>query len=109
MRNRSGAGFGRRVDLPVRWASLATTGEDPGTTPSARTGVRYQALEEDLRRARTERRGGLLADVASTALYAPWAAHSTWDPGDCRPAAARLAQLARQRRYRHRSSGVQEP
>jgi hypothetical protein len=97
------------LDLPVRWALLATTGQDPGPVPTARPGARYQALEEDLRRARVERRGGLLGDLASTALYAPWAAHSTWDTGDLRPAADRLWHLARSRWHRRRSSGGQLP
>jgi thymidylate kinase/predicted ATP-grasp superfamily ATP-dependent carboligase len=93
------------LDLPVRWALLAATGEDDGRIRTAPAGVRYQALEEDLRRARVERRGGLLADLAGTALYAPRAAHSTWAAGDPRPTAARLTQLARSRRHRHGEEG----
>jgi predicted ATP-grasp superfamily ATP-dependent carboligase len=85
------------LDLPVRWARLATGEPDPQAVPVARTGVRYQALEEDLRRARIERRAGLLADVVGTAVYAVGAAHSTWVPDDPRPALARVRELARQR------------
>lgn len=93
------------LDLPVRWARLVRSGDDGRKSRPARTGVRYQALEEDVRRALVERRGGALADLIGTALYAPGAAHSTWDARDPRPAVARITQLARQRWHRRRSSG----
>lgn len=81
------------LDLPAQWAALAR-GADVEQQPPARIGVRYQALEEDLLRARRDRQGGLLEDLTDTARYAPGASHTTWDRSDRRPAAARLATLA---------------
>ena len=82
------------LDLPVLGARLAV-GEQPVPRPPlrARPGMRYQALEEDLRRARVERRHGLLRDVAGTLAFAVGATHSTLNPHDPRPAVARVRQL----------------
>jgi predicted ATP-grasp superfamily ATP-dependent carboligase len=57
------------------WARLATERPVPREADAA-AGVRYQWLEGDLRRACSERRGGLLADVADCLGRAPGAAHS---------------------------------
>ena len=69
-------------DLPVLWARAAL---DPSTSPgepvTGTPGVRYQSLEEDLRRAVVERRGGLSRDVTDTLRTARGAVHSTWSAG----------------------------
>jgi len=83
------------VNHPVLWARLALS-LPPGPLPPARLGVRYQILEEDLRRAVVERRGGLLPDVAGCLRYAPGAAHATWSLRDPAPAAHRAWLHARQ-------------
>lgn len=53
--------------------------------PDARPGVRFLWTAGDLRRATVERRGGLLADVASTLRWFPGATTSVWDRSDPRP------------------------
>ncbi len=86
------------LDLPVQWVGLALPGSvstDLTMPVRGRPGVRYQALEEDLRRARTERRGGLFLDVMSCLGYAVKATHSTWNPADPRPALSRVGELLR--------------
>jgi predicted ATP-grasp superfamily ATP-dependent carboligase len=88
------------LDLPATWATLALTGADAAGSAlptRGRPGVRYQSLEEDLRRARLERRGGLLGDVAGTLGYAARAVHSTWDRTDPMPAVSRLGELLSRR------------
>ncbi|SET55051.1 ATP-grasp domain-containing protein [Geodermatophilus poikilotrophus] len=83
-------------DLPVLWARAAL---DPSTSPgeplTGTPGVRYQSLEEDLRRAVVERRGGLVRDVTDTLRTARGAVHSTWSADDPRPALRRSRQLLR--------------
>ena len=90
------------LELPVAWTRLATGCGSPDSVPPThgRPGVRYQALEEDLRRARAERRGGLLRDVIGTLAHARTAVHSTWDRSDPRPAVARVMSLASRRTRR---------
>lgn len=83
------------VNHPVLWARLALS-LPTGPLPPARLGVRYQILEEDLRRAFVERRGGLLRDVAGCLRYAPGAAHATWSLQDPAPAAHRALLHGRQ-------------
>lgn len=73
------------VDVATLWAGLAV-GERPVPLPQARPGVRFSALALDLRRAMTERRGGLARDVAETLSSARGAVHAVWDPADPRPA-----------------------
>jgi predicted ATP-grasp superfamily ATP-dependent carboligase len=87
------------LDLPAWWADLAT-GRTPPSGVVGRPGRRYQALEEDLRRARAERRGGLARDLAGTVLTAARSTHSTWDRRDLRPAVARALHLLGQQRRR---------
>ena len=81
------------VNLPAIWAELAL-GWRPAETVLARPGARFQGLLTDLRRARRERRGGLLRDVLDTAAYAPRAAHSCLSVRDPRPVAYELRRLA---------------
>ena len=79
------------ANLPHTWAALAT-GRD--VTPSrARPGVAYQWLEGDLRRALTERRGGVARDVVATVVAGVGASHSLWDASDPGPALLRLRRL----------------
>ncbi len=84
------------VNLPAIWADLAL-GRPPAEPVLARSGARFQGLQTDLRRARTERRGGLLRDVLDTFAYAPRSAHSCLSLRDPRPVAYQLRQLARGR------------
>lgn len=82
------------VDLPAAWLDVAL--DRPAAPPrTARVGARFQALEEDLRRARRERRGGLLRDVGRTLAYAPGATHVSWCPADPQPGLATAARIGR--------------
>jgi predicted ATP-grasp superfamily ATP-dependent carboligase len=72
-------------NLPAIWAAIAT-GRRPPVVLLPRTGVRYQWLENDLRRALRERRGGLLRDVLDTFGYARKAVHGLWQLRDPLPA-----------------------
>ncbi len=92
------------LDLPVWWTLLAT-GSTVEVQPPAAVGVRYSALEHDLQRARTERRGGLLADLADSLRAARGAAHSTWDRHDLRPSADRVVHLAAELAQRRAGRG----
>lgn len=85
------------VNLPAIWADLAL-GRPPPEPVLARPGARFQGLLTDLRRARRERRGGLLRDVLDTAVYAPRAAHSCLSVRDPRPVAYELRRLAHELR-----------
>jgi|NGEPerStandDraft_6_1074524.scaffolds.fasta_scaffold21420_3 predicted ATP-grasp superfamily ATP-dependent carboligase len=82
------------LDLPVRWAELALGGETGGPS-TARLGVRYQSLEEDVRRAGVQRSGGLIRDLAETLRYASGATHSTWSVADPRPGLRRSRAVVR--------------
>ncbi|WDF33064.1 hypothetical protein PTW37_14615 [Arthrobacter agilis] len=78
------------------WGEL-TLGLEPPALPDATPGKRYSWFAGDLRRARRERRGGLVRDVADTLRWSLTARHSTWDVTDPRPSVA-LA-LGRLRRH----------
>jgi predicted ATP-grasp superfamily ATP-dependent carboligase len=65
------------------WARAALGGALPDL-PDAAPGLRYTWLAGDLRRARVERRGGLVADLRETLAWSRTAQHSVWalrDPG----------------------------
>ncbi len=82
------------ANLPAIWAALAT-----GRTPpraETRAGTTFQWLEGDFRRALSERRGGLLADLWSSATYARGAAKAVWSVRDPAPMGKRLGRLPRQ-------------
>lgn len=53
--------------------------------PDGRTGLRYAWWAGDLRRARVERRGGLVSDVAGTLRWGLGARHSVWSARDLGP------------------------
>ena len=92
------------ADLPAIWAECAT-GSPPATRATARPGVRFHALENDLVRARSRREGGLLRDVTRTLLFAPGAVHTLWSIRDPLPAArwsvSLSGRLARKMAKRH--------
>jgi len=81
------------VDLPDRWLRDAL---DLPATPyaEARTGVTYQAREQDLRRALAARSPSLAADVLDTLRVRPDAGQ-VWAPHDRGPLLAFAGQLAR--------------
>ncbi|WP_253904236.1 ATP-grasp domain-containing protein [Arthrobacter sp. Br18] len=84
-----------RPGLTDAWGRLAM-GESVDHLDDAETGVRYTWLAGDLRRARVERRGGLVADVVNTLGWSRGAQHSIWDRRDLGPtlslAAGRFAR-----------------
>jgi predicted ATP-grasp superfamily ATP-dependent carboligase len=82
------------ADFPALWVRDAL-GEPVGGPLLARPGVRFHALEEDLRRARRERRGGLARDLVRTLAAVPRSAHTTLAVSDPWPAMRRAARLAR--------------
>ena len=83
------------ANLPAVWAAAAT-GRPLPRSRTAAPGVRYQWLESDLRRAFSERRGGLAPDLAGTLRTAlPPTAHSITSRRDLRPVGRALGSLAR--------------
>jgi hypothetical protein len=62
------------------------TGGIAADTRLPAVGVRYQWLEGDLRRAVSEKRGGLGRDIAGCLWYALKAKHSIWSARDPLPA-----------------------
>ena len=74
------------------WAAIAV-GIEPPPSSEARTGVRFQWLEGDLRRAVIERRGGLVRDVAGCLAYAPGAKHTLLKAGDPWPMVRFIVRL----------------
>lgn len=82
-------------NLPAIWAASAT-GQTPPPGGDAPPGYRYQSLDSDLRRARAERRGGLLRDVRGCLQYASRAdAQDLWDRRDPFPLLRQNASIAR--------------
>jgi predicted ATP-grasp superfamily ATP-dependent carboligase len=75
------------VNLPAIWAASALGDVVPAV--AAKTGVRYQRLEDDLKRAL---RAGP-ADVVATVATAFVSTHGVWSPRDPRPAFRRLRQV----------------
>ena len=76
------AAYAAGVNVPDLWARIGL-GESVGELAIGRPGVRFEAFEDDVERAREERRGGLardLADVAWSALRAPQWRHALRDP-----------------------------
>jgi predicted ATP-grasp superfamily ATP-dependent carboligase len=95
--------------LPDLWARVAA-GRPVGPVPDVRTGVRYQWLWGDLRRAVKEGRGGRAADVLGCLAYARGATHGIWSAQDPWPAVRswqrQARQLVRPRRAGPRPSGT---
>jgi predicted ATP-grasp superfamily ATP-dependent carboligase len=96
--------------LPDLWARVAA-GRPIGAPPVVTTGVRYQWLWGDLRRAAKEGRGGRVADLLGCLAYARGASHGIWSAQDPWPAirswqrnlrqlAHRMPKAARPRRER---------
>jgi predicted ATP-grasp superfamily ATP-dependent carboligase len=83
------------VNFPAIWACMVTGRPLPAPGP-VKVGVRFQWLEGDLRRALTQRRGGLLHDVVDCLSYAPGAVHTLWRTDDPIPAARLGVQVAHQ-------------
>lgn len=67
-----------------RWLREAVGDDAPAAAPQARVGLRYQNRADDLRRARKERRGSLLRDVADTLTCRP-DSFLVWDRRDPAP------------------------
>lgn len=78
------------------WAELALGGPAP-TLPDARPGRRYSWLAGDLRRARVERRNGMLRDVVTSLRWALTAQHSTLSLRDPLPSLALARGRVRRR------------
>lgn len=77
-------------NLPDAWGRQVL-GRPVPELPDARPGVRYLWLGGDLRRARVERRGGLLRDVGSSLSWALFGTTSVWDRRDPSPTVAQIA------------------
>ena len=112
---RYGASFDQYIvagsNFPAICACLATGRPLPPVRP-VRTGVRFQWLEGDLRRAWRQRRGGLLRDVLDCLSYSRGAVHTLWRRDDPMPAARFGARLAREiigKLSRGRVRGASEP
>ena len=73
-----------RPGLVAAWAESVLGSKSPDLG-DARIGARYSWVAGDLRRARIERRGGLLRDLVDTLQWSARARHSIWDPQDIRP------------------------
>lgn len=82
------------VALPAIWAGCAL-GDPPPAPSTARVGVRFQELEQDLHRARFERDPSLVRDLVRTLAFAPGAAHTVWSVRDPVPAIRWGATLLR--------------
>jgi hypothetical protein len=82
-------------NFPDLWARVVT-GRSLPPIPPVRTGVRFQWLEGDLRRALVQRRGGLLRDVIDCLSYARGAVHTTWRREDPAPALLSVMRLGRE-------------
>ena len=72
------------ANLPDAWARQAL-GEPLPHLTEGRPGVRFLWTAGDVRRALVERRGGLLADLASVVRLLPGAVTSVWDRRDPGP------------------------
>jgi predicted ATP-grasp superfamily ATP-dependent carboligase len=92
--------------LPALWAAEALGAVGPPTRDAA-PGVTFQWLRTDLRRARRERRGGLVADVTGCfrAAARRGTAHCVWSRSDPRPSLRAMADLAARARSAMGSSG----
>lgn len=77
------------------WACQAT-GRPLPDVQAVRTGVRFQWLEGDLRRAWRQRRGGLLHDVIDCLSYSRGAVHTLWRRNDPMPAVRFGASMAKE-------------
>jgi predicted ATP-grasp superfamily ATP-dependent carboligase len=74
------------VNLSDAWARV--TLDLPVTSSEGGSSVRYQWLTADLRRARSEKKGGVVRDTLGCFAFAPTATHSIWSPSDPAPTGA---------------------
>ncbi len=74
------------VNLPALWAGMAAGDSVPETVALGRPGVHYQWLEGDVRRAVSERRGGLVRDVAGVLRPVRGRVGAVWTRSDPWPA-----------------------
>jgi predicted ATP-grasp superfamily ATP-dependent carboligase len=86
------------LNLAAAWGAAALGGPTQASAP--RTGVRFQWLLGDLRRATVERRGGLWRDFAGCLGYRRGSVHSIWDPRDPSPMLRLVASYLRPRAIR---------
>lgn len=84
------------ANLPDAWGRQVL-GDPLPPLPDAPPGARFLWTAGDLRRARVERRGGLLADVASTVRWLPGATTSVWQLGDPGPTLEKVTSRVRSR------------
>ena len=84
------------ANLPDAWGRQAL-GDPVPPLADAPPGARFLWTAGDLRRARVERRGGLLADVASTLRWLPGATTSVWRIGDPGPTLEKVGSRLRVR------------
>jgi predicted ATP-grasp superfamily ATP-dependent carboligase len=83
------------VNVPALWAGAALGDPSPSSPVVGRPGARFQALEEDLQRARSQRRGGLVRDVAGSLAYARGAVHPAWSVTDPVPGLVSASRIMR--------------
>ncbi len=100
--------IGAGVELPAIWAASAL-GDHVPPRDSARAGVRFQELEQDLHRARVERVHGLVSDVLRTLAFAPGAVHTIWSLRDPMPAVRWGATLLRRHTLQRGGEQASEP
>jgi predicted ATP-grasp superfamily ATP-dependent carboligase len=93
------------LNLPVMWASLATSTQPLSRPPSLEIGLEYQWLELDLRRALVERRGGMMKDLVDTLSFARRATHTMCTRDDLGPAIDYLFRLCVRASHRRKSGG----
>lgn len=94
------------ANLPDLWGRQTLGQPLPADLADARAGVRFLWTAGDLRRALAERRGGLLADVASAVRWFSGAQTSVWDPADIGPTVHLLAARLNPQRERTSRAGA---
>lgn len=88
--------IGAGIDFPSLWAA-SVTGRPLPARASGRTGVRYQWLGGDLRRAVRERRGNLVTDLAGSLRWGASAVRPIWSLRDPLPALTHGLEFVRSR------------
>jgi predicted ATP-grasp superfamily ATP-dependent carboligase len=88
-------------DFAGLWATLATGGDVPRGAVGA-PGLRYHWLTGDLRRAVSDRDGGLVTDLTRSLLWGPGAVRGVWWARDPRPALESVGTALTRRARRSR-------